>query len=481
MNTILKSVSFILLVVITGMLAMQASAMNPAPLGEAFIVFFIGSHMLASWAPEYRSARLCVNALGTLQALQVIIQRSMNFTFTKFPQLRLFTQGFKELDGRVEQMGLGQTAYTRKLGDSAVGNFGDASSAVTLTNVPMTLSNFPQISHAFTVDELNQSGNVNLLDFIALPVGVKLAQAITSRMAKLVCKANFDVTKNGQASYLSVASGWTRANTILPLQSMANERGIPEGTMVPTINGAAGAPSNRFIILNSSVNQALLADALIVAEFNNAANAEAIKTGRLPMVSGFDFFPYPAMPNTDGNLIGFVGSADALGYVGRAPRTPWDMIPDLPRTALFAVVTEPNTGFSVLIILEGMLGDLSLKFRLVWLDGLGVGNADNLIRLTNGVVSGTSGVVSALTVTNSGYGYRDSSGAYGAPVVTFSGGGGSGLAATAQISTNGAVTGFTISNAGTGYTSPPTVIITPSSGGSVTGPASAVASVSGLN
>ena len=474
-----RAFAFLLLVVMTTMMALQATPLNPAPLGAAFLFFFVGSHLLTSWQPQFRTGNLH-NSLGVLQAAQVILQRALNFTFTRSPQLSLFAKGFKELDGRVESMGLGQTCYTRKLGDSAVGNFGDAVSAVTVTDVPLALSNFPQVAHSFTVEELNKSQNLNLLDLIALPVGVKIAQAITSRVATLVCRSNFKTTKNSQAPYLSVASGWTRANTILPLQTMANERGIPENIQVPTINGTAGVDSNRFCIINSTVNAALLADSMIVAELNNAANAEAIRTGKLPMVSGFDFWSYPQMPNTDGNLIGFAGCADALGYVGRAPRTPWDMIPDLPRTALLTTVTDPMTGFSLLVIMEGQIGDLSIKFRCVWLDGLGVGNADNLVRLVNGPASGTSGQIVGLTVTNAGYGYRDSSGAYGAPDVTISGGGGSGATATATISTNGAVTGLTITAAGSGYTSVPTVTIAPSSGGSSASTATAVATVAGL-
>lgn len=421
------------------------------------------------------------NTLGTLQASQLILQRAMTLCFTRFPQLGLFCKGFKGLDGSVETMGLGQTAYTRKLGASAVGNFGDAASGFTATDVSLALRNFPQIYHKFTVEELNQSGSQNLLDMIALPVGIKLASTITGRVAALVSNANFNTEKNSQAAYLSVASGWTRANTILPLQTMANERGIPENVSLPTINGVASYPdSNRFLILNSAVNAALLADQMIVSEMNNAANAEAIKNGRLPMISGFDFHTYPVMPNTDGNLIGFAGCADALGYVARAPKTPWDLMPDLPKTALMSVVQDPTTGFQVLVIIEGQVGDLSVHMRVIWLDGIGVGNPDNLIRLVNGVVSGSSGTIVGLTVTNAGYAYRNSSGSYTAPTVSFTGGGGSGAAATAAISSNGAVTGLTITNAGSGYTSPPTVVFTPASSGTAAGVATAIATVGGL-
>lgn len=60
------------------------------------------------------------------------------------------------------------------------------------------------------------------------------------------------------------------------------------------------------------------------------------------------------------------------------------------------------------------------------------------------------------------------------PTVAFSGGGGTGAAATAVL-TNGVVTGITITNAGSGYTSAPTVTI---SGGGGAG-ATATATVSG--
>jgi hypothetical protein len=66
------------------------------------------------------------------------------------------------------------------------------------------------------------------------------------------------------------------------------------------------------------------------------------------------------------------------------------------------------------------------------------------------------------------------SGYTSAPTVGFTGGGGTGAAATAIV-TNGRVTGFTITNAGSGYTTPPTVGLT---GGGGTG-AQATAVLSG--
>jgi len=67
--------------------------------------------------------------------------------------------------------------------------------------------------------------------------------------------------------------------------------------------------------------------------------------------------------------------------------------------------------------------------------------------------------VAAVTITSGGSGYST------APTVSFSGGGGSGVAATATIS-SGIVTGIMITNQGSGFTSAPTVTLT---GGGGTG------------
>lgn len=65
----------------------------------------------------------------------------------------------------------------------------------------------------------------------------------------------------------------------------------------------------------------------------------------------------------------------------------------------------------------------------------------------------TTGRVTTVNITNPGTGYTT------APAVTFSGGGGSGAAATAIINTAGNVVAVIMTNFGTGYTSAPSVSI----------------------
>lgn len=97
------------------------------------------------------------------------------------------------------------------------------------------------------------------------------------------------------------------------------------------------------------------------------------------------------------------------------------------------------------------------------------GTAIYYIRTDDTVVTIQSGQVQTIIITNGGTGYTS------APTVSFSGGGGTGAAATANI-TAGVVTSITITNRGSNYTSLPTVSF---SGGGGSG-AAATADLSGL-
>jgi hypothetical protein len=407
------------------------------------------------------------NSLGTLVG-EIIIRRALQLTFTKFPRLALFAMGFKELDGTVESANLNQTVRSRKMSIPSVGNFGDAAAAHTTTDISGVLSNWAQVYHKFTPEEINSTDR-NLIEESAQPMALALAKEIVRRNAALVCNANFNDTVNSIAPYLEVASGWSRANTILPLQKYANERGMPE--------------MGRFFLFNSDVNAALLADETIIAEYKNPSNQEAIRTGKLPVVSDFSLDVYPQMPNTDGNLVGFAGVRDALIYIARAPKNPAALVPGLPENCIMRTITDANSGFSVVVQQWFDPDTWEVHTRMVWLDGMGVGNTTNLVRLVSGAIAGNANEVVKLTVTNPGYGYKNGSGTVAAPTVALSGGGGADATATAAVSTNGAVTGLTITAAGSSYESAPAIAFTPSTSGgagSKVSPATAVASVGGL-
>lgn len=96
------------------------------------------------------------------------------------------------------------------------------------------------------------------------------------------------------------------------------------------------------------------------------------------------------------------------------------------------------------------------------------GGSDDQARAT-ATVSTSTGGVALILVTNGGSGYS-------APLVTFSGGGGSGAKAFVSGAANGVVTDITVTDPGTGYTTAPTVTVADSGGGTGTG-ATAVAEI----
>lgn len=405
------------------------------------------------------------NTLGTLSGA-IVIQRALQLCFQKFPQLKLFALGFKELDGRVEGANLNQDVITRIQSPSAVGNFDSGARDYVTTDVSGRLRNFRQIHHKFTAAEINATDRA-LLDETAMPMAIGLAQAIMASMGSMVSRQNFNQTVNGQIPTLTVASGWSYTNTLVPLLAALDERGVN--------------PSNRYFLARGSVNQALMVDPLIVSAMNNPANALAIANGELPQVTaGLRYDKFINMPNVDGNLLGFAGTPDALLYIARAPKTPDEVFGAAAARAPFnyGIITDPFTGFSVMVQ-QWIETNMSVNTRLAWIDGYAVGNPANLQRLVSAVVTGTSGTITAGTVTNPGYGYVNSSGAITAPDVTITGGGGTGATASATIDSVGAVTGITILTPGTGYTTVPTITILPVAGGRTDGTATASLRVAG--
>jgi FtsP/CotA-like multicopper oxidase with cupredoxin domain len=98
---------------------------------------------------------------------------------------------------------------------------------------------------------------------------------------------------------------------------------------------------------------------------------------------------------------------------------------------------------------------------------------DNYVKIQDSdfAAPASAQALSSITITNVGAGYTT------APLVSITGGGGSGAAATAVLSVAGTVSGFTISSIGSGYINNPTVTIT---GGGGTGATADAIALNGI-
>ena len=332
------------------------------------------------------------NSFGTL-AVATILQEALALVFTKRPELNLFSKGFTDRNG-VPIASFGQTVYTRIHTIPALQSFGAAAPAVSDTDVPIVLNWFPQLAYRIAVDEYSSTTR-NLVQERAEPMARGIANSIVDSIASVVTKTNF-----GNTSAFTNKTAWTDPSydSLTALRSTLNQRGVPE--------------DGQFVIVNSPTYAALKGDPMIVAELNNAANSEAIKTGKLPVVQDFQISEYPAIPLTikaaDSStgaiqptvlggsaygmpgwaahateLIGFAGSKDAIAWASRVPSNPTEVMAGITYPGRIEVVVEPMTGFRVMAIMFINQTDLSVNMVVTWMHGFAPGNTNNLQVLTS--------------------------------------------------------------------------------------------------
>lgn len=117
------------------------------------------------------------------------------------------------------------------------------------------------------------------------------------------------------------------------------------------LNGQAAIQRGRFGIVNSAVAQAIQLDSRVgstdyFGQLNGASGYRTFKN-----VSGFEnIWEYPDLPANSINLSGFFGDKRAIHVASRIPSNDSEMaaILNLPPKAKFEVVTDPDTGLSLL-------------------------------------------------------------------------------------------------------------------------------------
>lgn len=306
-----------------------------------------------------------VNSLGTL-ATATIVQEALALVYTVRPILNKISLGFLDRNGS-PIAAYNQAVTTRTLGFPTVQNAGSAATDRADTDVSVTLNNFKQVRYDFTAQEYSGT-NRDLVRESATPMAIAIANYIVDQISALWTVANFptrtgaDAVANGSTdTTTALANGWDYDH-LLDIRKTLNKSGIAE--------------PGRFYVGNSDVYGAMLSDLRIVGYLNNQANQEAIRTGKLPDVAGFGLAEYPALPTT-GNLVAFAGTMDSTVYAHRVPRDPREVIPGLPIPGNVGIVTEPRTGLSVMVVEYVDLSTLTVTTKLLWMNGVAVGNANN--------------------------------------------------------------------------------------------------------
>lgn len=289
------------------------------------------------------------NSFGTLST-GLILQRALELIFTKRPILNRLALDFSD-----ERVDFGATITSRIKAVATVNNFGTGAVDRTDTDVPVTINQFKEVHHAFTIQELSSTKR-DLVDESAEPFAVAIANHMVDSLAALWVAANF-------TNSTTVASGWNY-NTLTTLRQALIGRGVPE--------------SQRFGAVSAAVYKSLLDDTTIVATQNNPNSGAPIQEGVLTRVAGFDVFEYPGLPTT-GNMVGFFGVKDSAVMALRLPKDA-DSIAGLgkiPFPGNTGVVREPRTGMSLMVDEWINPADRKVNVRMAWMYGLAKGNGNN--------------------------------------------------------------------------------------------------------
>lgn len=292
------------------------------------------------------------NQLGTLNGA-LVLQRALTLTFTQRPMLSMISKGFRDIDGAVDNALLGQSVKTRIKSVQSVNPFGTGPQDVNDTDVTVALSDHKEVHVAFGPSEYNAT-NRDLIDEVAQPIAVAIANHIVDSVATLWTAGNF--------SNSLTPSDNTYKNLMVALRKKMGQTGIPL--------------ENRFLVVNSDVYADLLSDPIIVAALNNPQNANAIGEGKLPAVSGIQIAEYPSLDALGtAKRIGFAGHPESTIYVSRAPKGPGEVIGSLNFPGVVDYVEDPATGFRVQVTQWVDPSTMVVNNRLSWLQGFAKGNS----------------------------------------------------------------------------------------------------------
>lgn len=142
------------------------------------------------------------------------------------------------------------------------------------------------------------------------------------------------------------------------------------------MNLKGAAPIGRYGIVNSSVFNTLEADARIASGDYHGQLTGANAYGVLKGVSGFEeIYEYPSLPGNSENLTGFFADRCGLAMASRLPNDVEKLAASLgiPSIAKVEVVTDPDTGLSLMGITWQKSGVFDVYTTLVWIYGMAAG------------------------------------------------------------------------------------------------------------
>lgn len=216
----------------------------------------------------------------------------------------------------------GEAVTTRYVTNPSVQNFADSARASTnsaTTARTITLDKYVGVDIGFTDTEMSFT-DVQLMEMYIRPAIVALFENVMANTLSLVTNANFTTNT------VITAANFTAANVASLAQSM-NEAKVPLG--------------DRHIILPPSYAVTAKTDTSIQAAYAYGS-PEAIRTGRLPDVYGFQMHEWNGtIPTNSENLAAVALAPQGLLLAARAPAMPRNWNGQVTN------VTDPASGLTI--------------------------------------------------------------------------------------------------------------------------------------
>lgn len=294
--------------------------------------------------------------MATLSATEILVDTLDAFRM-EVPMLNAFSTDFSTATAVKDQIIMAHVSGLPAVQsyDATTGFKANAATADSLlTDVPVTLD---QLKHVpIKVSYLTQLASKKNLYLEAIRnYAYVLGKSVVDYALTKVVAAQFSYTV-------------TEAVANTTLDTLENVR--------TKLNANAAAPSGRFGLVNSAVSGALLTDqrissALFYGQLNGNRGYRTLQN-----VAGFEnVWEYPDLPSNAENLTGFFGDRRAVIVASRLPDINIELAQSMgiPQIAAFDIVSDPQTGLSLLGISWQEAGTFDVYVTVAILYGVTAG------------------------------------------------------------------------------------------------------------
>jgi hypothetical protein len=290
------------------------------------------------------------NNLGTLVGA-LVTQRSLELLKFHFPMLSRITTDFS-----AEHANFNQTISTRIRAVPPVSTYdpvnGYTTANAVTTDISIAINTHNAVQISFNANEL---ASTRRLLFGEQEEGMHyaLGKSIVDALYALITAANFPLPAQKTVQALA---GFGRPAVV----SMARALSL-RGVMT----------LNRSLLLYSDYFAQLAQDPALIS-LAAYQRPELITRYELPDVAGFRPIEAPNLPAT-GNLTGFAFTPDALCVATRVPNDYTQVFPGASGGGVTSIVTNPDTGFSVMLVeyINHQLGQAVMRVALMYGVALG--------------------------------------------------------------------------------------------------------------